>query len=242
MDDAIVCVVKGPASRYPRGYLWVFPVWFVILSVLIALIGRRLDGHLPLWLGASEIGGLALAGCTALAVVLTARRLSFWADSRGIVLGSRTARKRPSMRRVYMPWSDVAQVSLVPRRYGVLVDIVLSPAADWVPRPSAARQAALLLGALILPLGIGRGRPALTMPRRRPPGYRVRICETTAGQLRLDLHNLRPDTVPIRVVRSMAALRLITPRPRALGVLRPAWPARSLRPSPGGQPPAGSRR
>lgn len=241
MDNVVTCLVRGPASRYPRGYLWLFPVWFVILGGAVDVIGDRLDGHLPLWLGASEIGGLLLAMSTAVCVLLTARRVAFRADDSGILLGTRTIRKRPKRRRAYLPWSDVAQVTLVPRRYTVLADIVLGPAALWVPAPSRRQQAALLLCALLMPFGVGRGRPALTTPRQRPLGYRVKVCEMTAGQLRLALHQIAPDTVPIRVVNSMAALRLVTLQSRRPGLVRPGWPVNSVGPSPSSQPPAPSR-
>jgi hypothetical protein len=240
VDEVVTCLVRGPASRYPRGYLWLFPAWFVILSGAIALVGRRLDGHLPLWLGASEIGGLLLAMSSAVCVLLTARRLAFRADDTGILLGTRTIRKRPKRRRVYLPWSDVAQITLVPRRYSVVADIVLGPAAPWLPAPNRRQQAALLLGALLMPFGVGRGWPALTMPRHRPPGYRVRICEMTAGQLRLALHQVAPETAPIRVANSMAALRLMTPRSAAPRLLRPRWPTNSVETAPSSQPPAPS--
>jgi len=238
VDDVVTCLVRGPASRYPRGYLWLFPAWFAILSGVVAVIADRLDGHLPLWLGVSEIGGLLLAMSTAMCVLLTSRRVAFRADDQGILLGTRTLRKRPKRRSAHLPWSDVARVTLVPRRYGVLADIVLGPAALWVPAPGRRRQAALLVCALLMPFGVGRGRPALTMPRRRPPGYRIRICEMTAGQLRLALHQIAPDTVPIRVANSMAALRLITPQSTRPGLLRPGWPTNSVEPSPSGPPPA----
>ena len=241
VDDFVTCLVRGPASRYPRGYLWLFPLWFVILSGAVAVVGVRLDGHLPLWLGASEIGGLLVAMSTAVCVLLTARRIAFRADGGGILLGTRTMRKRLKRRRVYLPWSEVAQVTLVPRRYSVLADIVLSPTAGWVPAPTRRQQAALLVGALLMPFGVGRGAPALTMPRHRPPGYRVRICETTAGQLRLALHQVAPQGVPVRVATGMAALRLVTPHSRLPGPLRPGWPASSLGQTPSGQPSASSR-
>lgn len=241
MDEVVTCLVRGPASRYPRGYVWLVPAWFMVLGGAVAVIAVRLDGHLPLWLGASEIGGLLIAASTAVCVLLTARRVAFRADDSGILLGTRTIRKRVKRRRVYLPWSDVAQVSLVPRRYSVVADIVLAPAALWLPAPTRRRQAALLLAALLMPFGIGRGRPALTMPRQRPPGYRIRICEMTAGQLRLALHEVAPETAVIRIVNSMAALRLITPRSRPPGLLRPRWPAKPLGQSPSGQPAAQSR-
>jgi hypothetical protein len=211
VDDTVACIVKGPASRYPRGYVWLFPLWFVVLSAVVALVSIRVSGKLPLWLGVTEIGGLFFAGCIAAGVVLTSRRLAFWADRQGILLGSRRARRR-QQRQVYLPWSHIAQVRVVPRRYGALVELLLSPAALPVYRPSLGSQASVLLGALVMPLGFGRGRPALTtMPRLRPPAYRVRICER-ADELGGALHLLAPQTVQVRLLNSMAALRRAGPR------------------------------
>ena len=172
--DIVTCLVRGPASRYPRGYLWLFPVWFVILSGSVAIVGIRLNGHLPLWLGASEIGGLLVAMWTAVCVLLTARRIAFRADGGGILLGTRSLRKRLKRRRVYLPWSEVAQVTLVPRRYSVLADIVLAPTALWVPAPSRRQQFALLVGALLFAAGTGWLWEDFLAPRgRRPTSPRI---------------------------------------------------------------------
>jgi hypothetical protein len=231
VDDTVACLVKGPASRYPRGYVWLFPIWFVVLSAAVALVSIGLSGKLPLWLGVSEIGGLFLAGCIAAGVVLTSRRMAFWADRQGVLLGSRQARRRPKQRQVYLPWSHIAQVRVVPRRYGALVELLLSPAAPPVYRPSLGRQGSLLLGALFMPLGFGRGRPALTtMPRLRPPAYRIRICER-ADELAGALQALAPQTVQVRLLNSMAALRVASPRlPRAPRPPRAPSPPRAPRP------------
>jgi len=214
LDDTITCLVRGPASRYPHGFVWLFAAWFAILGAIVVVIGLVANGRVSFWLDAAEITGLLLAACTAAAVLLTARRVAFRADTLGVLLGSTQQRKRPKLRQVYLPWTHIAQVGLVPRRYGVLVELVLSPAALPVHRPSLRRQAALLLGALVMPIGFGRGHPALTLPRANPPSYRVKICEISAGELRLALAQVKPDVVPVRVVNSMAALRLTTQRMR----------------------------
>jgi hypothetical protein len=212
VDDTVMCLVRGPASTYPRGYLWLLPAWFVLISGAVALVSYLVGGQLPLWLGATEIGGLLLAACVAFGVLLTTRRMAFWADRHGVLLGSRRQRKRPKFRQAYLPWSDVGQVRLVPRRYGVLVELLLSPAAPPVYRPSLRSQAGLLLGVLVMPIGFGRGRPALTTPRLRPPAYRVRICQS-AAELSRELRQIAPETVQIRTLGSMAALRLARVRP-----------------------------
>jgi hypothetical protein len=241
VDDSVACLVRGPASRYPRGYVWLVPIWFLLLSAIVALVSLSVSGTFPLWLGVSEIGGLLLAACIAACVLLTATRMAFWADRHGVLLGSRRQRKRPKFRRVYLSWSDVAQVRMVPRRYGVLVELLLSPAAPPVYRPSVGSQASLLLGALIMPIGVGRGRPALTMPRMRPPAYRVRVCER-ADELSSALRLLAPDNVPVRVLASMSALRLSGPRlPRLSRPLQPTSPRRLGQYVPR-RPPAATRR
>jgi hypothetical protein len=228
VDDTVTCLVRGPASTYPRGYLWLIPIWFLLLSGAVALVSYIVGRSLPLWLAASEIGGLLVAACTAAGVLLTARRMAFLADTRGVLLGSSRKRKRPKFRQVYLPWSDISQVRLVPRRYGVLVELVLSPVAPPVYRPSLRSQAGLLLGALLMPIGVGRGRPALTTPRLRPPGYRVRLCQSE-DDLGRALRAVAPETVQVRMLASMAALRMAGRLPRPPRVPRPPRPPEPLR-------------
>jgi hypothetical protein len=242
LDDTVTCLVRGPASRYPSGFVWLFAAWFAVFSVAVLAVGLIASGRPSLWLGVSEITGLLIAACTGAFVLLTARRVAFRADYRGIVLGAWTSRKRPKLRQVYLPWSDVAQVLMVPRRYGVLVEIVLSPAALPVYRPSLGKQLALLLGVLVMPFGVGRGRPAITMPRANPPAYRVKVCEISAGELRLALAQLKPDRAPVRILNSRKALRLAAPRSRRAGPPRPAWPARQLGQSASKRPPTSAGR
>jgi hypothetical protein len=162
---------------------------------------------MPLWLALPEIGGLALATITMFCVMATVRQYAFRADSHGIVLGVATSRKRPKLRQIYLPWPDIAQLRLVRRRYGVLLDISLGPSAPIAHRQGFARQAFVLLGALILPFGFGRGRPALTMPRSNPPRYRVKICGVSPADLKQALAVVQPAGPPARVLTKKGALR-----------------------------------
>lgn len=195
MDDTVTCLVRGPASRYPRGFRWLIPAWFVILSLAALAVGRHLSGRLPAWLGLTEIGGLAIAAITAFCVVATMRQPAFRADEHGIRLGFSTKRKRPRLRQVQLPWPEIAQLRIVDRYYGALLEITLGPAARIVHRPSFGRQAITLLGMLILPFAFGRGSPALTCPRMDPPRYRMKICDVSAADLRLALASVKPDEV-----------------------------------------------
>jgi hypothetical protein len=210
MDDMVVCLVRGPSSRYPQGFIWLIPVWFAILSGAAVLVGTDASstGQMPLWLGLTEISGLLIAACTVIGVLGTVRHHAFRADQRGIWLGVRTKRKRPKLRQVHLSWPDVAQVVLVPRRYGVLLEIRLSSAARIAHRPGLAKQALLWLGALAMPFAFGRGMPALTMPTADPPRYRVKICDRTAPELKVALATVKPDTLAVRVATKKSALRL----------------------------------
>ncbi len=215
MEDTVTCLVRGPASRYPRGFVWLIPAWFAILTGGAVLLGTRASttGRMPLWLAETEVGGLFLAACIAMGVLATVRHRAFRADSHGIWLGIRTTRKRPKLRQVHLSWAEIAQLRMVPRRYGLLLEITLSPAARIVHRPGPARQILLFLGALVMPFMFGRGTPALTMPRMDPPRYKIKICDRTAAQLKLALAAVQPDTLPVGVLSRRGALRFTVPPP-----------------------------
>ena len=207
MDNTVTCLVRGPASRYPRGFLWLIPAWFIILSLVVLAVVTHASGQMPLWLGLPEIGGLALAAITMFCVLATVRHHAFRADSHGIVLGITTSRKRPKLRQIYLPWPDIAQVRMVRRHYGVLLDISLRPSAPVAHRQGAGKQALMLLGALVMPFGVGRGRPSLTMPRSYPPRYRVKICDVSPAELKQALAAVQPAGTPLRVLTKKGALR-----------------------------------
>jgi hypothetical protein len=216
MDDTVTCLVRGSASRYPRGFIWLVPAWFAIISGAAVLLGTDASstGQMPLWLGVSEIGALLVTACILVGVLATVRHRAFRADSHGIWLGVRTTRRRPKLRQVHLTWPEIAQVRIVPRHYGVLLEITLSPAARIVYRPGPASQILLWLGALVMPFAFGRGTPALTMPRSDPPRYRVKICDWTPAELKLALAAVKPDTPPLRVMTRKAALRIAVQTPR----------------------------
>lgn len=234
MDGTVICLVRGPASRYPRGFVWLIPVWFAVLAAVALLVGRNASGRLPFWLGVTEIGGLAIAAVTVFCVLVTVRKRAFRADSHGIVLGIATRRRRPRLRQVQLVWPEIAQLRMEPRRYGAMLEITLSPAARTVRRPGIPMQALLLLGSLVLPLGFGRGRPALTTPAGDPLRYRLKIYDLNPAQLREALAAVRPSAVPVRVLTKKPALRFAVP-PQAPSQVKPV----SQSPAPvSQQPPA----
>jgi hypothetical protein len=247
--DGFTCLVRGPSSRYPRGFLWLIPVWFALLAVVVVVASRKLGG-MPLWLGAAELGGLLFAALTVVCVLGTLRRRAFSADRDGIWLGVRTTRRRPKLRQVHIFWAEVSRLRIVPRRYGSVLEIGLGPAARIVHRYGLASQLALLLGVLLMPFGFGRGRPALTTPRADPPSYLVRICDMTPAELSALLAGVMPPGLPVRVVPNMTALKFEFPPPRRPrppqppgpwpGTPQPGWPPGQSRPTT--QPPVSPAR
>jgi hypothetical protein len=200
MNDTVTCLVRGPASRYPRGFLWLIPAWFIILSAVVMALVSHASGRMPLWLGLPEVGGLALAAITMFCVLVTVRHYAFRADSHGIVLGIATSRRRPKLRQIYVPWPDIAQMRMVRRHYGALLEISLGPSAPIAYRQGFADQALTLFGALFMPFGFGRGTPALTMPRSNPPRYRVKVCDVSPAELRQALAAVQPAGTTVRVL------------------------------------------
>jgi hypothetical protein len=207
MDDIYVFLVRGSSSKLPRGYLWLIPLWFAVLGLLILLAGREISGRMPVWLAATELGCMLLAGLTVVCVLSTVRRHAFRVSSNGIWLGCRTTRKRPRLRQVHIGWSEVSQIRMAATFYGTLLEVGLNPAARIGPRRASWRQFLLLLGVLIMPFGLGRGRPGLTAPRADPPRYLVRICDVTPADVREVLVAVKPAPVPVRVLTKPGPLR-----------------------------------
>lgn len=205
--ETITCLVRGPSSRYPRGFLWLVPVWFAVAAMVVAVASYRIGHQLPMWLGVTEIGALAIAAITMMGALAAMRRRAFRADAHGIWLGILTSRKRPKLRQVFLAWPEVAQLRMVSRRYGLLLEIRLSPAARITRRPGPLLQALVFLGALVMPVGFGRGRPALTSPTANPPRYLVKLCDITPGELRDLLAAIMPPALPVRHLARKSALR-----------------------------------
>jgi hypothetical protein len=211
LDDIYVFLVRGPSSKLPRGYVWLIPVWFAVLGLLVLLAGRKISGRMPLWLAATELGCMVLAGLTLVCVLATVRRHAFRVSSHGIWLGCRTTRKRPRLRQVHLAWSDIAQIRMAATFYGTLVEIGMRPAASIVPRPGLGKQALLLLGMLLMPFGFGRGRPALTAARTDPLRYLVRVCDVRPADLRQVMTAVKPPPLAVRVLTKPGPLRYPSP-------------------------------
>lgn len=199
-DETFTALVRGPSSKLPRGYLWLIPVWLVVIVAALRYAWIRVLGPIEWWYCGQALAGLAFAALVMLSVLATVRHVAFRADGNGIRLGVRSDRKRPRRRQAYLWWADIEQLSIIPRHYGLLLEITLGPSARIMPHRSVPRQALLMLGMLIMPVGLGRGAPRLTEPRTRAPHYKVRICDVTPRELGVALAPLAPAAVDITVL------------------------------------------
>lgn len=200
MDESYAALIRGPSSTFPRGYPYLIPVWFAVIAGALGYAFVRVIGYMAWWWGGLAAAAFLLAVITVMAVLATVRHLAFRADGNGIRLGVRTMRKRPRQRQAHLWWADVQQVTIWRRHYGSLLEISLGPAARIVRRRSLPRQALLMIGMLVLPLGLGRGTPRLTEPRTSAPQYRVRLCDVTPEELALVLAPLALPEVEIVVM------------------------------------------
>jgi hypothetical protein len=234
LDDSFAALVRGPSTRYPRGFALLFPVWVAAIFAAAWVAWLRVLGPMPWWYAGTLTGGLLIAGITVSAVLATIRQPAFRADRNGIRLGLRRERKRPRNRQAHLWWSDVRQLRIEPRHYGLMLEISLGPAARIVRRRGPIRQLLLWSTMLIMPFGLGRGTPRLTEPRRKDPQYRVRLYDVTPEELGLALAGLALPAVEIIVIsRRYGPIMARRPQPAA-----PRRPAPTTAPSAAAAPPA----
>jgi hypothetical protein len=183
VGNRYILLVRGPSPVFPRGCLWAIPLWYAVIAALVYFSGR-----LPTWYAPIALGALAVAALTVLAVLGTMRNNAFAADENGITLGLRGGAMRRLGRRRrqhrHLPWTEIQQVSISPRRYGARLEVALSPAAgiEHFRKALPGRVAATVL-LLILPLTYVFRAPGLLAPRDDPPRYRFSLCDVAAGDL-----------------------------------------------------------
>jgi hypothetical protein len=206
VEHRYAALVRGSSAIFPRGYLWLIPVWYAAIAVLFEIKGKP-----PSWYAVSILAATLLAVLTLLTVLTTVRSNAFVADGSGVWLGLRGgARRRFGPRRrqyAYLPWSDVWQVRIAAKFYGARLDIVLPAGSAGWRHPVREFIAAVVT--LVLPVSYLFRSPGLLLPRHDPPRYRIPLYDVTPEELRLALAPLVPPTV-------------------AIGV-RPRWRTRALR-------------
>ena len=209
MENRYAALVRGPSAVFPRGYLWLIPLWYLIL---VAVAYEK--GQLPSWYQVSCIGPVFLALLIVMGVLATLRSNAFVADESGILLGLRGAAQRRIGRRrrqKHLDWSDVSQLRIAYRPYGARLDIVMAPGSPTGNGHIVWRIVAAVLTVLLPPACMFRS-PSLLRPRSDPVRYRVPLHDVRPEQLQLALSSLTSPSVAIHVrprwrARALARLR-----------------------------------
>jgi hypothetical protein len=216
MARRYVALVRGPRAIFPRGFLWIVPLWYAVAAIALATRSRLLASY-----GLILIGMLALAAAILLAVLLNLRCNAFLADDDGISLGLRAAaarhRARRRRRNQRLPWSEIEQVSIAARPYGALVAIRVSEQSAAARAGSEGWRIAASALTLVLPPCYLFRMPGLLQPRTGSACYPVPLWDVVPGDACRALAELAPASVPVVVKPTLRA--------RALGRLRrPAQP------------------
>jgi hypothetical protein len=214
MRDGLSVPVVGPSTIFPRGYLWLAPIWCVA-----ALGALALANWLPSWLRLGLAAGLLTAMITFLSVVATIKTRAFRADTNGVRLGlpqstRRRGRRRRAVRNI--SWQQIDKVRILRRRGGAVAEFLLGPSATLALRGYnhnmiwQARRALLLL----IPFWYLLRPTGLASPLSGPPRYRVTLADITPDQLARELRVLAPANVAVTVrVRKRASVSSAAPVP-----------------------------
>jgi hypothetical protein len=219
VEGRFAALVRGPSPVFPRGILGVVLVWYAAASVALLVFYRLLD-----WYGPIALAGLLLGVLTLLAVLSTMRNNAFVADQTAIWLGlragavRRVGRRRRALRK--LPWSDVQQVRITWRPYGVRVDIMLGPAAPLAGRAHPVLSAFAGLMLLVLPASYLVRLPSLVVPHAGTRRYRVQIYDLRPEAVRAALRDLAPRTVAVTVYSLFGRPRTMATPPPA-GIAQP---------------------
>lgn len=192
--------VAGPSVIFPRGYLWIAPIWLAAACGALAASTRW-----PLWVRADAAGGLFVAMVVFLSAVSGLTFRAFSVDRAGIRLGLPASSRRRGRRRravKHIPWPQIERVRVATRPYGVRLELILGPNATlavrgYQPHPALAFINRILLlipfWYMVLPTG-------LLTPLDGPLRYRVKLRGVTIEQMRPALRTLAPPEVAIAVL------------------------------------------
>lgn len=200
MQDSLSAPVIGPSTIFPRGYLWLAPVWYAAAAAALAV-----SHWPPMWFRLVAAAGLLGAVLTFMIVLSSLSTNAFAADQTGIWLGLPSSTRRRGRRRRqvrYLPWPQIERVRIIRRPYGTRLEFLLSADASADVRPGRAsrlRRAATWLLLLLIPVWYLRRPTGLASPLNGPPRYRVPLRGRTVGELGPVIRALAPADVAVAV-------------------------------------------
>ena len=192
--------VAGPSVIFPRGYLWIAPIWLAAACGALAVSTRW-----PLWVKADGAGGLFIAMVIFLSAVSSLTFRAFSVDQAGVRLGLPASTRRRGRRRravMHIPWQQIERVRVAARPYGVRLEVILGPDATlavrgFQPHPALALVHRILL---LIPFWYMVRPTGLTTPLDGPLRYRVKLRGVTIEQMRRALRTLAPPEVAIAML------------------------------------------
>jgi hypothetical protein len=200
MQEGLYVPVIGPSAILPRGYLWVTPIWYLVLAAALAL-----SPWPPVWFRLTAAAGLLGAMIVFILVVNSITTHAFAMNAEGIDLGlpsfsRRRGRRRRDVRHV--PWRQIERIRMAPRPYGARVEVILSQDASLALRGyrhGPARRAVRWI-LLLIPFWYMLRPTALTSPLDGPPRYQANVRGITVDELRQRLRAFAPPDVAIAIL------------------------------------------
>jgi hypothetical protein len=217
VPEGLSVPVVGPSTIFPRGYLWLAPLWCAA-----ALAGLAVARWLPIWFRITAAAGLFVAMVTVVSVLSAITLRAFSADASGVTLGLTASTRRRGRHRTeskYLPWPQIEKVRIGRRPNSVQVEFILGPNASLALRgykhnPIWKVRRALLL---LIPFWYLLRPTGLASPLDGPPRYRVNLHGTTVDEIRKELRDVAPANVTVTVlVRKRASVSSGTRAPEAL--------------------------
>lgn len=200
MQEGLYVPVIGPSAILPRGYLWVTPIWYLVLAAALAL-----SPWPPVWFRLTSAAGLLGAMIVFILVVNSITTHAFAVNAEGIDLGlpsfsRRRGRRRRDVRHV--PWRQIERIRMAQRPYGARVEVILSQDASLALRGyrhGPARRAVRWI-LLLIPFWYMLRPTALTSPLDGPPRYQANVRGITVDELRQRLRAFAPPDVAIAIL------------------------------------------
>jgi hypothetical protein len=200
MVEGVSVPVAGPSVIFPRGYLWLAPLWSLAALGYIAL------SHWPVWFRADLAAALLLGLITLVTTIASLSFRAFAADRDGVRLGLPSSTKRRGRKRrtvKYLPWQQIERVRIARRIGGVRIEFMLGQNATlavrgYHPNPAVAVIHRIML--LLIPFWYLTRPTGLTSPLERPARYRVILRDTTVDEMRHALRALAPPEVAVAVL------------------------------------------
>ncbi len=199
MQDGVSAPVIGPSAILPRGYLWMTPIWFIVVVAALVV------SPWPIWFRLTAVVGLLASVVVFVIAISSITTHAFIADDEGVRLGLPASSRRRGRRRRdvrYLPWRQIERIRLAPRAYGTRVELILGPNASLALRGfkhnPARRVVRWLL--LLIPFWYLLRPTALTTPLDGPPRYRVNLRGVSVDDLRSRLRAVAPPDVTVAVL------------------------------------------